>query len=168
MAGGCLASSPGYRAEEGLDNGSGIWLLAALHWFLPVPAAAATVYGIAVVLAMGSYALWILTRRDSPIGTPADVTAVCSRAALLATFATVAISPHYPWYFAWLALPSVVAPYRAVVWLSAAPVVLWLNPFDNQFVWPSLVYVARHIAGADRILAAPVVPVASSSLEGIR
>jgi hypothetical protein len=63
---------------------------------------------------------------------------------------TAAISPHYPWYFAWLALPSVIRPFRAVLWLSAAPVLLYLDPLSERFLWPSLVYLpALGLALAD-------------------
>jgi len=55
--------------------------------------------------------------------------------------ATAAISPHYRWYFVWLALPSVVVPIPVVIWLSAAPVILFLDPFHGRFFWPSLVYL---------------------------
>jgi hypothetical protein len=52
---------------------------------------------------------------------------------------TVAISPHYPWYFAWLALPAMVVPSRALVWFATAPAVLEVNPFGGRFFWPALV-----------------------------
>ena len=128
---------PGYRAEEGLANGSGIWLLAGLGFLHALPDWSVTVYGAVVALGLGLYSLWVIVsaRRD------ADVITVCGHAAVLIACATVAVSPHYPWYFAWLALPAMVKPSRSVVWLSAAPMVLWVSPFDNQFVWPSVVYV---------------------------
>jgi alpha-1,6-mannosyltransferase len=52
-----------------------------------------------------------------------------------------ALSPHYTWYFAWLALPAVIAPIPAVIWLSAAPVALYLDPDNSHFLWRSIVYV---------------------------
>jgi hypothetical protein len=43
-----------------------------------------------------------------------------------------------------------LAPYRAVVWLSAAPVLLYLDTYGDRFVWPSVVYVpALALAVAD-------------------
>src|SRR5262249_10900100 len=111
----------GYQAEEGLDNGSGVWLLAGLGLLHALPYWAVTVYGAVAALAFGLYSLWIMipARRDP------DVVTVCGHAAILIACVTLAISPHYPWYFAWLALPAIVKPNRAVVWLSAVPVVLW-------------------------------------------
>ena len=53
---------------------------------------------------------------------------------------TFAISPHYPWYFAWLAVPCVLAPTPAVLWLSVSPILLYLDTFGDRFVWPSVVF----------------------------
>ena len=51
-----------------------------------------------------------------------------------------AISPHYPWYFAWLAVPCVLAPSPAVLWMATAPILLYLDTFGDRFVWPSVVF----------------------------
>ena len=158
---------PGYQTEEGLGSGSGIWLLAGMKHLAPLTASVVAVYGVvtlAVVVALG---LWIMSRRRPAVGTPADVVMLCGDTALLAACVTVSVSPHYPWYFVWLALPSVVRPYRAVLWISAAPVVLYVNPFDDAFLWPSLVYVpAALLALADFHRGWSPVP-ASPSFKGI-
>ena len=54
---------------------------------------------------------------------------------------TVAISPHYPWYFVWLALPCCVCARWSIIWLSIAPVLLYINPWNERFFWPCLVYL---------------------------
>lgn len=131
----------GYRAEEGLDTGNGIWLLAGLRWLGPLPAFAMALYAAAILLTLAALGLWVLKRAHRTPGTETDVVAVCGHAAMLAACVTVALAPHHPWYFAWLALPSIVRPYRAVIWLSAAPVLLYIDPFDDPFLWPSLIYV---------------------------
>ena len=128
---------PNYAGEEGFNTGSGIWLLGWLAAVTPLPDNAVAFYGAVVALALGAFSLSIMTRRYSE----PDVIAVCGNAAIFATCVTVAISPHYPWYFAWLALPAIVKPSRTVIWLSAAPIMLFLNPFENQYMWPSLVYL---------------------------
>jgi hypothetical protein len=68
-----------------------------------------------------------------------------------------AISPHYPWYFAWLAVPCVLAPTPVVVWLSAAPVLMYLDTFGDRFVWPSVVYVPAVLLAASRLRSSPTV-----------
>jgi hypothetical protein len=164
---------PGYGAEEGIESGSGIWLLAGLRHLIELPLRAVPVYGAVALLALGGLGLWIMTRpRPSP-GTPADVISVCGEAAILAAAITVVVSPHYAWYFTWLALPAVVRPYWSVIWLSAAPILLYLDPFDEPFFWRSAVYLPAAIlalsdfrgASHSRPLMAPTSP-APSSLEG--
>jgi alpha-1,6-mannosyltransferase len=139
---GVLGFLHGYTGEEGLDNGSGVWLLAWLGAMFPLPAYATAVYGATALVALSALSLWIMTRRQQD-GVERDVLAVCGSVAVLASCVTVAISPHYPWYFAWLALPAIVKPGRAVIWLSAAPIVLFLKPFDNQYLWPSRICAVR-------------------------
>ena len=141
-----LGFLPGYGAEEALDNGEGIWLLAGLAKVFSLPAYALKLYGVVVLLVLGAMALWATTRPDSH-----DMRALCGRAAALAAVATVVVGPHYHWYFAWLALPAIVAPSRAVIFLSAAPILLVINPFDDAFFWASLIYVpAIALALAER------------------
>lgn len=152
-----LGFLPGYSAEEGLENGSGIWLLAGLQTIFPLPAYASKVYGAVVLLVLGWLALWAMTRTDT-----GDVRAVCGRAAVLAACATAAIGPHYSWYFAWLALPAVVAPSRPVLWLSAAPVLLLVNPFEGSFAWASLIYVPAILLALAELRPALRLPALSS------
>ena len=115
-----LGFLPGYAPDEGLLNGAGIWLLAG---FAPVPGWVVAAYGGAMVLALA----WLAWRRVGP--------------EILAAGLTVAISPHYPWYFGWLAAFSVLRPAPWLLWLSAAPVLLYVNPWGGQFAWASFVYV---------------------------
>jgi hypothetical protein len=57
-------------------------------------------------------------------------------AALLA----LAVGDH--WYFPCIALPAVVAPSRALLWLATAPLLLIEEPVPgDRFFWLSLVYV---------------------------
>jgi alpha-1,6-mannosyltransferase len=134
-----LGFLPRYGAEEGLTNGSGFWLLAGLADLFPLPPVATAIYILSAVLGFGLLAFWIARRKLGADET--DIVALCRDTAILATCATIIISPHYPWYFAWLALPCILAPLPPVIWLSAAPVLLTLDPFHERFFWPSLVYL---------------------------
>ncbi|ACL58211.1 glycosyltransferase 87 family protein [Methylobacterium nodulans] len=134
-----LGFLPAYGAEEGFDTGQGFWLLAGLSHLVPLPSGAARVYGLGVALALAALALRIATR-PLPADVPAPVT-LCRDAGILAACATAAANPHYAWYYAWLALPATVAPSPAVIWLSAAPVLFYIDPFNERFVWPGLVFV---------------------------
>jgi len=131
-----LGFLPGYGADEGLTSGRGFWLLAGLSRIGALPAAAPALYTAVAALLSGALAAWVaFVRRPMP-----DIE-IWRAAGWLMACATVFISPHYPWYFAWLALPAVVAPSRTLIWLATAPVLLYVNPFPDQFVWPSLVYL---------------------------
>lgn len=129
----------GYGSEEGLSDGSGIWLLAGLAGLGVRPGLALPAYavGVAAVLALVSWRA--LRARPGP--GRARIVTLCRDAALLSGLVIAALSPHYPWYYAWLALPCVVAPVPWVVFLSAAPVLLYLDPLHGRFVWQALVFV---------------------------
>ena len=128
-----------YDQEEGLADGSGFWLLAGLAHLVPLPRGVSAIYVACVAGVLGLLSLGILRRQAS--GTVTDVTMLCRDTGVLAGSAMAALSPHYTWYFAWLALPAVIAPIPAVIWLSAAPVALYLDPDNSHFLWRSIVYV---------------------------
>jgi alpha-1,6-mannosyltransferase len=139
-----LGFLPGYRAEEGQVDGSGLWLLAGLRRLSELPQAAPTMYFAVAGAALLALAAWVAFRPRPPAGSPADAIRVCGDAALLVAALTFVISPHYPWYYVWLALPAVVAPYWSVIWLSAAPALLYLSYLDYldyAFTRPALFFV---------------------------
>jgi hypothetical protein len=136
---------PGYSAEEGLSDGSGFWLLAGLSNLVSLPPAAAPIYVALAAALLGGLGLWIAF-----VSRPVTDREIWRAAGMLMAGATVAISPHYPWYFAWLALPAIVAPSRTLIWLATAPVLLYADTFGDRFVWPCTVYLpALGLALAD-------------------
>ena len=72
-----------------------------------------------------------------------DTQALCRDAGLLAAAAMIAISPHYYWYFAWLALPAVIARRACVVVAGDSSPAAGDRTRSRtiQFIWRSLVYV---------------------------
>ena len=132
-----LGFLPAYGSEEGYDTGTGFWLLAGLSRIVALPPYAAPGYVACVGAAFVLLALWIACGQERR----PDAVVLYRDTAILAGFVTAALSPHYPWYYAWLALPCVVSPVPAVVWLSAAPVLLYVDPFDDRFAWAALVFV---------------------------
>jgi hypothetical protein len=135
-----LGFLPDYPAEEGLDTGRGFWLLAGLAHLTGSPGFPPKLYMAVCAIGVAALGLWIVRTRRPPLGSPGDVRSFSGQAAALMAAATVAISPHYPWYFCWLALPCVLCPSRALLWLGVSPVLLYIDPFDETFFWPSLVY----------------------------
>jgi hypothetical protein len=126
----------GYGSEEGYDSGDGFWLLAGISRIMKLPAFAVVIYKVAVVAILAGFTAWIAFVRR-----PDGAVAICAAAGTTMALLTSAISPHYPWYFAWLAAPCVLAPSPALLWLATAPVLLYLDTFGDRFVWPSVVYV---------------------------
>ena len=106
-----------------------------------MPPIARTLYFGVAAASLAAAGGWFAFRRKPVAGSAADAVVLSLVVAVLMAAATVAVSPHYPWYFAWLALPCVVRPVRSVLWLSASPVLLYLDPFGERFVWASLVYI---------------------------
>ena len=150
---------PGYAAEEGLApgtvGGGGFWLLAGLAEFGRLPEFAGPAYlALAAALLLGLGA-WIAFRDRVPCDPAADAVRVAGRTALLAAALMLAISPHYPWYFPWLALPCCLAPLGAAIWLGVAPLLLYLDPLHERFLWPALVYVPAIGLAARDLLRGP-------------
>jgi alpha-1,6-mannosyltransferase len=129
-----------YGDEEGLVNGSGIWALAGLGLLGDLPAWAPKAYLGACACLLAALGAWIAFRRRPTAGTEADIMRICLDAALLAAVTMIALSPHYAWYFVWLAVPATIAPSRSAIWLSAAAVILYYHPFPNYFLIPSILF----------------------------
>ena len=136
---GVLGFLSAYTGEERYDTGIGYWLVAGLSHVVALPASAGRTYAVCAGLGFCALALWIARGRVRD--EKADVIMLCRDAAILAAVATFAANPHYAWYYAWLALPCVVAPVPAVIWLSSASVLFYVDPFNDRFIWPALVFV---------------------------
>ncbi|SEO93477.1 Protein of unknown function [Methylobacterium sp. ap11] len=144
---GVLGFAGSYGTEEGYDTGAGYWLLAGLGHLGFSPPGLVRAYLLCAGLALAALALRIAFGRNDRPGT-ADAVALCRDAGILAALATCAASPHYAWYYPWLTLPAVVAPLPAVIWLGAAPLLLLIDPFDDRFLWPALVFVPGLVLAA--------------------
>ncbi len=128
---------PTYTSEEGLRSGNGFFLLGALDHLAPLPAWAQPAYLAAVILALGALAIWIAfvqPQTDDPIRRTRNV-------ALLALCTVAAASPHYPWYYAWLALPACLVPWPSLLWLGAAPMLLYADPWHDEILIQAAVFV---------------------------
>ena len=129
----------GYAREEGLA-GNGPFLLRAWQWAGPVPGWAGRAYVLVALtglLALAARIAW----RKLPVTGPARARLIGHDALWLGTATLVALSPHYPWYFAPLALPAVLYASPAVLWLTLAAPVLYLDLDHDQIVWPTLVFL---------------------------
>jgi alpha-1,6-mannosyltransferase len=125
----------GYGSEEGYDSGEGFWLLAGIARIMPLSEWMVVTYKIAWVVILAAFAAWFAF-----VQRPDDPGAICSAAGTMMALLIFAISPHYPWYFAWLAVPCVLVTTPAVLWMATAPILLYLDTFGDRFVWPSVVF----------------------------
>jgi hypothetical protein len=113
-----LGFLPGYVAEEGLDSGAGFFLLNLLHAVPPLAGVGTIDYlaaAAAILAALGAYIVLHETTEERYVG---------AAAALAAAF-TVLMSPHFPWYFAWLLSFLCLAPSAAILYLSVAGLLLY-------------------------------------------
>jgi alpha-1,6-mannosyltransferase len=158
----------GYVSEEGIASGRGIFLLELLGKFVTLPVWATKVYLALVLGVLGligvRFALFTspalragevgakrrvrvlhaarstLTRAALPRDLSHFVGEVNARqASILGAVLLIAVSPHYPWYVAWLAPLACLAPSPSVLWmLAAAP--LLAHGAVEYLVVPAAVY----------------------------
>jgi hypothetical protein len=120
-----LGFLPGYAVEEGFTAGAGLTLLSlirALPGFAELPTFA---YLAGAVAVLGALAAAVFARGDDD---------AFSGAAALATAFMVLVSPHYPWYFAWLVVFACLAPLPSLLWLTTTSLLLYLVPVGSQLV----------------------------------
>ena len=131
----------GYGAEEGLADGSGLWPLAVLGQVMPVPGWLSKFYLALVAAGLATLALRIMAERRDAAGSPADITRICGQAGLLMTCVILAITPHYAWYYGVLSLFAVLRPSRMLIWLGAAPILLYAAPAGEMVAWPAAIFL---------------------------
>ena len=118
---------PGYLAEEGFVSGGGFYLWSVARALLPLGGVSDIAYIAAAPCLLAALAAWVLIRRSGP---DREVFG----AALLAGAFIVLVSPHYPWYFAWLTIFACLIPSASLLWLTLASFLLYLVPVGSQLV----------------------------------
>jgi alpha-1,6-mannosyltransferase len=109
---------PGYVSEEGLNSGSGFFLWNLLNAALPLAGVGVLSYLIfaaAILVSLGIYIILSDGARDRYF----------AAAAALAAVFTLLLSPHFPWYFAWILTFLCFAPSAAILYLSVASLLLY-------------------------------------------
>jgi alpha-1,6-mannosyltransferase len=117
-----LGFLPAYLGEENLASGRGYWVLELIRRAIPVPVAAYLAVAAAI---MSGLAIWALRR-------PADPVASLPWATALGTAAVLLVSPHYAWYFVWLAALLCVAPWWPAFWPTLTAVLLYWDPHTGH------------------------------------
>ena len=130
---------PGYLSEEGLQDGSGFFLWNLLRSAAPLVGYLSVVSYLALAAAlMASLSIYVLLK-DKP-------DPFISAATGLAVVAMVLVSPHYPWYFAWLVAFLCFTPYPSVLYLTVASLLLYfvpggLDPEGARMAFEAAIYV---------------------------
>ncbi len=151
-----LGFLPAYAKEEGMAQGGGYWLLSVVAQVASVPHAAGVVYFVLCAAVLAGAALWMGFGQAQATG-PAEIRRVGSNAAILAAGTMMAMSPHYGWYFAWLSLFAAIAPWRSVIFLGCAPLILYADPYHATLIIPTLVFLpALLLAAWDLFARAPI------------
>ncbi|MEJ0015502.1 MAG: glycosyltransferase family 87 protein [Acetobacteraceae bacterium] len=144
----------GYASEEGFQSGSGIFLLQVLSTAVALPAWAPKLYVALVLVVLGGIAVRFAFATPLPMADGPRVLCQARQAAILAAVLLIALSPHYPWYFGWLAPLACLAPLPGVLWLLAAAPLLAHGALQYLAV-PAAVYgpaIALAALGAVRAL----------------
>ncbi len=137
----------GYASEEGFASGHGFFLLQLIDALVTLPDWVTRLY-IALVLGV----LGVISARfafGAPLPTkPGPRVRVQARqAVILGAAVLVAVSPHYPWYFTWLAPLACLAPLPSVLWMLAAAPLLAHGAVEYLIV-PGAVYGPAAILAA--------------------
>lgn len=126
---GALGFLFGYAQEQGIESGKHFFLLAAIRRLplgFQVPTAAFVVFAIVI---LGGLAVWMLRKQQH------DDDNYIANALVMASAFTVLVSPHFPWYFAWLIPFLCFIPSVPIFYLSLSNVLLyliWLYWTDTQ------------------------------------
>jgi hypothetical protein len=136
-----LGFLPGYTTEEGLVSGAGFFAIELIKRFVPSAGDWTPLYlGVAVALLL-AVALSFMLSGALPEDPAIRVRRVAGGALVLTVLLTVVLSPHYPWYFPWIAYFACWWPAPSVLWLSGAAPLLHLDGSHTSVLWPSLVYL---------------------------
>ncbi len=134
----------GYVSEEGVENGHGIFLLQLLSSVVVLPGWAAAAYIVLALSVLAVLAAWFAFGGALPAAPRARLLQQARQAVILGAVVLVAVSPHYPWYFGWLAPLACLAPLPSVLWMLAAAPLLAHGAVETLVV-PGAVYVPAAI-----------------------
>ena len=136
-----LGFLPSYTSEEGLAQGGGFWLLALLSHWKALPAWAGHAYVMAAAVGLIGIAAWMAFLQPPAPSPSSAARQLGGNVAVLAAGTVAAMSPHYPWYYVWLALPCCLCAIPSVIFLSAAPLLLYSDPWHDEIWLPTAVFL---------------------------
>lgn len=147
----------GYVAEEGVENGHGLFLLELLRTVTVLPSWAGAVYFAIALGVLAVLAARFAFSGPIPAAMGPRVLLVARQAAVLGAVVLVVISPHYPWYFAWLAPLACLAPIPGILWMLAAAPLLAHGAVETLVV-PGAVYLPAALLAVRDLRRLPMLP----------
>jgi hypothetical protein len=118
----------GDAPERGIEGGEQFFLLTVIRR-LPLAAHFPTAaFVIIAILICGALSLWMIARRNEHY---------IANGLIIASVFVVLVSPHFPWYFAWLVPFLCVAAEPAVIYLTLGSFLMyltWLGDAPNQVI----------------------------------
>jgi hypothetical protein len=133
-----LGFLPGYATEEGLTQGSGLFIAQLMREMGIAPLAAELGFAAIAVATLGGIAVWALSRNRDAMDTMLG-------AACLVTATTVLLSPHYPWYFCWIVAFIPFLPRLSLIYLTVAVFYIYVTE-DPASLWTGFVIYAPFAA----------------------
>ncbi len=130
----------GYVKEEKIGHGGGIFLLEVLDRIVPLPRWDTAAYAAIVLAVLAAIAARFVCTTALPAGPGERVVLMARQAAILGVVLLIALSPHYTWYFGWLAPLACLASFSSLYWLLAAAPLIGLGPIEHLLI-PTVVYV---------------------------
>jgi alpha-1,6-mannosyltransferase len=124
----------GYISEEGLDQGSGIFLWQLITAIVPLPQQALAFYVVGAAAVLAVLALFVLMRARRTQTNLAG-------AMLLAVAFILLVSPHYAWYFAWLVPFLCFHPAVGVIYLTCACGLLYFAQWPPTLLENTPIYL---------------------------
>jgi hypothetical protein len=128
-----LGFLPGYVSEEGFQAGDGVFILALLR-AIGLPPLAATFAYVALALGLMGSLSW------RALAANGDARAMPAAALSLAAAAIVLISPHYPWYFLWIAAFIPLVPRFSLIYLTSSVFFLYVTDSPTSLTTGFVIY----------------------------
>ncbi|SEB80748.1 Protein of unknown function [Rhizobiales bacterium GAS188] len=128
-----LGFLPGYASEEGLAAGEGVFILSLLRGIGLAPLPAMLAYLALALGVLGTLVLRALARDR-------DIHSLPALAAWLATATLVLISPHYPWYFVWIAAFICLVPRFSLIYLTCSVFFLYVTDSPTSLTTGFVIY----------------------------
>jgi alpha-1,6-mannosyltransferase len=139
----------GYASEEGFASGHGFFLLQLIDALVTLPDWVTKLYIALALGVLGIVGASFAFGAPLPTKPGPRVRVQARQAVILGAAVLVVLSPHYPWYFTWLAPLVCLAPLPSVLWMLAAAPLLAHGAVEYLFV-PGAVYgPAAILAGFD-------------------